>query len=232
MPVATWSDSSWPAHRVSAGSRVPGSHGRRSSLEEHRGSRWPPTSTSCPACNAEPPTPSPVSSSFHRIHAVEAPVEAPKREEALPTGEGLSPGLTWWRGAELNRRPSGYEIADQPVSPYQRVPECALDLGFLRSEYIRSASPYTPVPSRTVEGMVETLGGSGRHERSCVRASAPSRQCRVRGLERLLKRRPSGSWSAAVLLVMPVLVVSGFGGAIVAVRSSRPGCCGGLGWWR
>ncbi len=36
------------------------------------------------------------------------------------------------------------------------VPKCALDLGFLRSRYTRRASPYSPVPRRTVEGTVET----------------------------------------------------------------------------
>jgi len=44
----------------------------------------------------------------------------------------------------LNLRPSGYEIADQALNPYQRVPECALDLGFLRTMLHRPCQPVHP----------------------------------------------------------------------------------------
>ena len=46
---------------------------------------------------------------------------------------------------------------DQPVSPYQRVPECALDLGFLTSPYLCRPIAWTPVPRRTVEETVEIV---------------------------------------------------------------------------
>jgi hypothetical protein len=61
----------------------------------------------------------------------------------------------WWRGQDLNLRPSGYEISDRNLIPYQCVPDRALELAFRRSLYPCRANPYTPVPRRTVEGTVE-----------------------------------------------------------------------------
>lgn len=52
-------------------------------------------------------------------------------------------------------------MSDQPVSPYQRVPECALDLGFLASPYRCRPIAWTPVPRRTVEGTVEIVVQAG-----------------------------------------------------------------------
>ena len=92
----------------------------------------------------------------------------------MPAGD-----FDWWRGADLNRRPSGYEIADQPLSPYQRVPDCALDLGFLRSGYNGRASPYSPVPRRTVEGTVEGRFCCGRSPGAVIRPRQRATRDRV-----------------------------------------------------
>ena len=61
-------------------------------------------------------------------------------------------------------------MSDQHLSPYQRVPECALDLGFLRSDYTGRASPYTPVQHRTVEGTVEIPPWDGPPQQHCSRS--------------------------------------------------------------
>ena len=55
----------------------------------------------------------------------------------------------------MNLRPSGYEVSDQDLNPYQCVPDRALELAFRVSAYAVRASPYTPVQRRTVEGTVE-----------------------------------------------------------------------------
>ena len=75
----------------------------------------------------------------------------------------------WWRGQDLNLRPSGYEISDRNLIPYHCVPDSALLQGFRRALYSRRAIAYTPVPRRTVEGTVETTTPCGAGPRTVAR---------------------------------------------------------------
>ena len=55
------------------------------------------------------------SSAFYR-HPVEDPVEDPPEKQKAPLREvGPDLRLRWWRGWDLNPRPSGYESPAQPV---------------------------------------------------------------------------------------------------------------------
>ena len=75
----------------------------------------------------------------------------------------------------MNLRPSGYEVSDQDLSPYQCVPDSALELGIRRSVYAGRANSYTPVPRRTVEGTVEAwVANPERHQVQPPRRELPS----------------------------------------------------------
>ncbi len=90
---------------------------------------------------------------------VENPVEeSPKTEERpLPnlSKRAVYLGFRWWRGQDLNLRPSGYERDDQLVSPYHRVPDRALLLGFRVRSYRRRASPYRPLLPDLAEDLAD-----------------------------------------------------------------------------
>src|SRR5690606_18792793 len=78
-------------------------------------------------------------------------------EEGPSSRMGPDLRFRWWRGQDLNLRPSGYEIVDLALNPYQCVPDSALEQAFRGSRYTTRANAYTPVPRRTVEGTVEIL---------------------------------------------------------------------------
>jgi len=53
------------------------------------------------------------------------------REAERPSplsGKGLYPALLWWRGQDLNLRPSGYEAPQSRVGGCHLLPESASDL--------------------------------------------------------------------------------------------------------
>ena len=93
--------------------------------------------------------------------SVENPVE-----ECPKTWERPSPNLSeravyqgfrWWRGQDLNLRPSGYETDSQPLLASRSVPSSTSEVGFRAFGVPVRTTADQAIPARGVEESVEAL---------------------------------------------------------------------------
>ena len=76
-------------------------------------SPWPPTSTCCPACKPTHGTTFRPASSLHRLQPGRRPGRRQDRRRKTLAEQRSDQGH-WWRGRDLNPRPSGYEPDELP----------------------------------------------------------------------------------------------------------------------
>lgn len=78
-------------------------------------------------------------------------------EEATLAG-GFSPAiLSWWRGEDLNLRPSGYEHTDRYIGSYRCVSKSTSEQGVRQAHMPSRVSPYRPVFAGSLEIPLEDL---------------------------------------------------------------------------
>jgi hypothetical protein len=65
--------------------------------------------------------------------------------------------LSWWRGQDLNLRPSGYETDSQPLLASRSVPSSTSEVGFRAFDVPVRTTADQPIPARGVEASVEAL---------------------------------------------------------------------------
>ncbi len=99
-------------------------------------------------------------------------------------GTGAKPAefrsSAWWRGRDLNRRPSGNESSDRCPGLSLLVPDCAPELGFLALLVPLRPDSYWVRPRRTVEDPVDDPPLEGPSLRRCTPPSGPARSnCRL-----------------------------------------------------
>jgi hypothetical protein len=183
-------------------------------------SRWPPTNTSSPACRKRQRTRSPRSSRparFHRLLPGRGLGRRARRVRRPPGREGVSPASSWWRGQDLNLRPSGYEdgrseafsLVDDhllPVTAPRQVPavtRCSplFTVGVVHRWHIATRHRLAPRGHRCTvlaacrrAGMEVPWCRDGRqHRRSAATGPASSRPRATRGADgdprRPLRRR-------------------------------------------
>ena len=147
--------------------------------------RQPPT---CP-----PVAPHPLASRSIPNRTVEIAVEdrprEPKRPSSNHSRRAIFWGFHWWRGRDLNPRPSGYE-PDVRLLPWSRpVPSRIAGLGFRAFDVPVRVTADQPIPARGVEESVEvdrahcgSASGRRLHRWHAVqqRGDRRSRRCSAR----------------------------------------------------
>ena len=71
--------------------------------------------------------------------------------QKAPPERGPDLLFRWWRGQDLNLRPSGYETDGWHRSPYQGVPCSNAELGFRAAARTDRTVSYRPVTPKSVE---------------------------------------------------------------------------------
>lgn len=166
--------------------------------------------------------------------AVEEPAEDAREALADRSERASDLGLRWWRGWDLNPRPSGYEPVGQAPGPYRPVSGGTSELGFRASLMSACVAARRPVPDRTVEATVE--GSSWRRLDSAAVPPGRNRCSRSLVSSRLPRSRQqhSGCWphgptisprsttqphSAQVICISSARIRAGTAG-VVAVASA------------
>ena len=125
---------------------------------------------------------------------VEIAVEGPApTTQGAPPKRGSDLRFRWWRGWDLNPRPSGYEPSDRRFIPSQRVPDRALEQRFRGSDYPSRAVACRPAMRRTVEGTVEVSPPFTPSTRSRLLVGLPGAVGCDRVQRLLVRRHPQTS---------------------------------------
>ena len=145
-----------------------------------RCSRWPSTNTCSPACNATPPTPRPAHDdcrsrrpgNMMSVGGTVATRHAKRPWSDMKSDQGL-----WWRGQNLNLRPSGYESSDVRA---RRSALARVRPGRHRNRVAHAVTSSAPVGGRLFEWCSHRVRAS--------RAERATRHRRRRARPRCLRR--------------------------------------------